>query len=188
MPNWCTNTLLVQGKVEEVQKLLDTVNDSETTLSLAKIIVPPEEIANSVSPQKDQAVAEHLRALYGAVDWYSWNVNNWGTKWDVTATIITDSHDNANGYVTHSGPDTRTIKMSFDSAWAPPTSAIAMLAKQFPNTNIYHAYDEPGCDFSGYNMYSKGVCVKEQQMESYSSMRMYIEPEDEIFEYFPDAD
>lgn len=188
MPNWCMNTLLVTGPVDDVQRLLDTVEDSETSLSLAKIVTPPEAIVNSVSPQRNEEEAEKLRALYGAVDWYSWNVSNWGTKWDVTATIITDSNESKYGYKTHDQPETRTVKFAFDSAWSPPTAAIAILAKQFPNTNIYHTYDEPGCDFSGYNMYSKGVCVKEQEMESFSNMRMYAEPEDDIFDYFPNAE
>jgi hypothetical protein len=64
----------------------------------------------------------------------------------------------------------------------------ADLAKQFPNTNIYHTYDESGCDFAGYGMYSNGECVKEQETESFSALRLYYEPDEDIFDYFPDND
>jgi hypothetical protein len=62
-----------------------------------------------------------------------------------------------------------------------------MLAKQFPNTNIYHSYDESGSDYSGYDMYSNGECVKSEEFKSYSTMRMYMEPDTDIFDYFPES-
>lgn len=185
MPNWCMNTLLVNGPVDDVQRLLETVESSDTALSLAKIVTPPEEIVNSVSPQRNEEEAEKLRALYGAVDWYSWNVSNWGTKWDVTATIYFDSVEHSHGYSTYKDKEIRVVGMNFDSAWSPPIPAIAELSRQFPKVSIYHSYDESGCDFSGYNMYRNGQCVEEKEFQSLSSIRMFIEPETEIFDYFP---
>jgi hypothetical protein len=34
MPNWCTNTLLISGEYDEVQRLLETVEADKTSLSL----------------------------------------------------------------------------------------------------------------------------------------------------------
>jgi len=186
MPNWCTNTLLVKGDPDDVQSLLEAVKDSETELSLNKIITCPEELSNGPAPQRNPQQEEIFVTKYGAKDWYDWNVKNWGTKWNVTASIYSDSFERVPGYSTVTKPKDRVVKFEFDSAWSPPVAAVNMLAKQFPKLDFYHTYDESGCDFSGYNMYSKGVCVKEVESDSFSSRRMYYEPEDDIFDYFPD--
>lgn len=185
MPNWCQNILLVKGNPDDVQSLLDTVEDGETKLSLNKIVTCPEELKSVSAPQRDPEQSEILVAKYGAKDWYDWSVKNWGTKWDVTATIYSDSCERIPGYSTVKQPTDRIVKFEFDSAWSPPVGAISTLAKQFPKLDLYLTYDESGCDFSGYNMYSKGECIKENEMESYSTMRFYCDPSDEIFEYFP---
>jgi Ferredoxin-like domain in Api92-like protein len=185
MPNWCQNTLLMQGNVDEVQRLLDVVKASDTTLSLRNILTTPEPLVNATAPNRDQGSSEEFVKLYGAADWYDWQVSNWGTKWDVEATIYFDSSTQTHGYSTHRDKEIRTVGMNFDSAWSPPTRAIAELARQFPNISIYHSYDESGCDFSGYNMYRNGACVDEKEFPSLSHIRMYIEPENEIFDYFP---
>jgi hypothetical protein len=188
MPNWCTNTLLISGEPDEVQKLLDTVEDGNSSLSLSKLITTPEELKNTTAPSRNpEEEKQRLRDLYGAVDWYDWQVNNWGTKWDVEARIIGDTHANVNvSFLSKVKETKRVVTMEFDSAWAPPTPVIKHMAKQFPNTNIYHTYDESGSDFSGYHMYSNGECVKEQETESFSNLKFYYEPSEDIFDYFPD--
>jgi len=188
MPNWCSNTLLLRGKEEDITRLLDTVADTDTTLSLAKIIAVPEALKNASSPNRDETSKEENIKLYGASDWYDFQTSRWGTKWDVNATITYDSHLRTPGWQSRSPEATRTVSMSFESAWAPPQPAIDMLAKQFPMVDIYLSYDEPGCDFSGYAMYSGGECVRTQDFESWSNIRHYIEPDIDIFEYFPDKE
>lgn len=185
MPNWCQNTLLMQGDTEEVQRLLDTVEGSGTALSLKKIITTPTSLESFPAPNRDEKSAEELIKLYGAADWYNWQVNNWGTKWDVTATIYFDSSTHSRGYSTYTDTEVRIVGINFDSAWSPPVLAIAELARQFPKISIYHSFDESGSDFSGYNMYRNGICVEEKEFQSLSNIRMYIEPENEIFDYFP---
>lgn len=187
MPNWCTNVLLIRGEYEEVQKLLDTVEGDNSAFSLNKLLTTPEELKNTTAPSRtSEEEKKRLRDMYGATDWYDWQVNHWGTKWDVEATIVNDSHSEANHVFLSKLKDSdRVVTMEFDSAWAPPVPVIKHLAAQFPNTNIYHTYDESGCDFAGYGMYSNGECVKEVETESFSSNRMFFEPSVDIFDYFP---
>jgi len=189
MPNWCQNTLLIKGDHNAVEQLLTTVSGGNTALSLKSLMPLPPELQGGDAPFKGTPEeAQRLKNLYGATDWYDWQVSNWGTKWDIEATIADDSWSQPPGYETYNKPSTRTVRIVFDSAWAPPTPAIQMLAKKFPNTNIYHAYDESGCDFGGWAMYSNGECVKETETPSYYGMQMYAEPSEDIFEYFPDSE
>lgn len=57
---------------------------------------------------------------YGAVSWYDWSVNNWGTKWDSCEAWIATEADNHMEYV-------------FDTAWAPPRGIYEELNRRFPD-------------------------------------------------------
>jgi hypothetical protein len=181
--------VLIRGKYDDIEHLLTTVKGSDTALSLKALMPLPAELQGTDAPFRGTPEeAQRLKDLYGATDWYDWQVTNWGTKWDIEASIEDDSCLKIPGYESYNRPDIRTVKIVFDSAWAPPTPAIQMLAKQFPNTNIYHTYDESGCDFGGWAMYSNGECVKETETPSYYGMQMYAEPSEDIFDYFPDSE
>lgn len=61
---------------------------------------------------------------------YDWRVENWGTR--------SNSYE---GQVTEDG-------IGFNTAWSPPSQAIAALANQI-NQPLRMIYDEPGMDFCG---------------------------------------
>lgn len=63
-------------------------------------------------------------------NWYGWRNENWGTR--------SNSYE---GLVQDEG-------ISFNTAWSPPTPAIAALAKQIERP-LRMIYDEPGMDFCG---------------------------------------
>jgi hypothetical protein len=71
---------------------------------------------------------------YGAKDWYDWNVQNWGTKWDVELDNVQRVDEN-------------TLTARFDSAWAPPIEAYQALEKL--GFEIEAKYYEPGMAFCG---------------------------------------
>ncbi len=135
MPNWCFNRLRVDG---DNKASLTAFRDwlGADGFNLNKIAPLPAELENTTSPvPKDQKEsAKLLTEKYGASNWYDWQVTNWGTKWDVEATV--DDNDSA-------------FFITFDSAWAPPCQAIASLAKMFPDLNFALTYHEPGMGFAG---------------------------------------
>lgn len=188
MPNWCQNTIMFKGEPEYISRLLETVKGDDTELSLAKIIAVPEELRNTRSPNGDDKERARMIELYGAADWYDFQVKNWGTKWDIEARIIYDNSANALGYQSHTVPEMRVVKMEFDSAWAPPTDAIKMLSKQFPKVKIHHCFDESGSDFSGYQMYSDGECIQSEDWSSWSNARCFLEPDEDFFDNFFPSD
>ena len=101
MPNWCQNTILFNGPTEELSKLIETVEGPNTSLSLRKIISTPEELVTSSAPNRNEDDTARFLTLYGAADWYDFQIKNWGTKWDVQAQIIYDSKASAIGYQTY---------------------------------------------------------------------------------------
>jgi hypothetical protein len=112
MPNWCNNSVTVSHPDKEMMaKFADGVKNGNL---LATFIPMPEE-------KKE--------------DWYGWNVDNWGTKWDVCSGEFELDEDglSGNGW--------------FDTAWSPPTSAYSKL--QDLGFSIDAGYSESGMGFVG---------------------------------------
>lgn len=182
MPNWCSNTIIIQGETNDVQELLDAVESSDTAFSLDKVISMPEALRDKSAPERDENIASTNMKLYGAKDWYDWSVLSWGTKWNVNAKIV---YDNGKNNPLLNGK--RTVRIEFESAWSPPLPVYEVLAARFPNINIYVSYDEPGSDFAGYVMYTLGRAVQEKNFSSPSNHMNYVNPpnEDDVFMWFP---
>ena len=51
---------------------------------------------------------------YGAMNWYEWSIQNWGSKWNATDTVIDGS------------------SMTFDTAWDPAVPAMVEMSRQHP--------------------------------------------------------
>ena len=178
MPNWCGNTVLIRGEPDEVGKLLSFIEDRSNPFSLNKIIVMPPQLREQSAPVREEDVAKDNVTKYGATDWYDWATNNWGTKWDTSdARIIYDNTDPMM-------PGHRTVRIEFETAWAPPMPVYDALAKMFPNTNIFAAYDEPGVGFSGHVLYKGGIKENEKQYDVflYELQRM-VTADESVLEY-----
>lgn len=83
-------------------------------------------------PPKDATFAETLAVIQdnfaNSNDWYSWNVRNWGTKWEAEQPTI---QEGANGVV-----------YQFDTAWSPPLEAMLTLSQQHPSLTLTLIYQE----------------------------------------------
>jgi hypothetical protein len=60
----------------------------------------------------------------GYHDWYSWNLDNWGVKWD------------ASNCKSKELSDFNTIIFEFDSPWGTPEHFVRELSKLFPNATF----------------------------------------------------
>lgn len=161
MPNWCSNTLWVEGNPEKLQKFLSKVvtdSDNGTLYSLDPqnrrftlegMFPTPEELLGVSSPnvyrgeandaeaiEKYNAEVKRLEETYGYPDWYTWRLANWGTKWDVC-----DSHIYEN--------DEANFMVMFDSAWSPPLIWLERVVAKYPELKFRIAYSEPGNGYCG---------------------------------------
>jgi hypothetical protein len=118
MPNWCQNNLtLTHDEPAMIKKALEAFQQGNFFNEL--VPRPAEEEDN----------------------WYNWNIDNWGTKWDV-------GRDGDVGDVN----DTM-ISLNFDSAWSPPIAGYEKLEELGFTVEGY--YYESGCAFCG--LYACGV-------------------------------
>jgi hypothetical protein len=109
---------------------------------LQEFIPVPEDLRNTVSgymgeDQREAHEAQQASNLekYGYTDWYSFCVNEWGTKWDV----------GADGYPAQDIPG--GLMLTFDSAWSPPIAAYEKLCAM--GFRIRAMYYEGGMAFAG---------------------------------------
>jgi hypothetical protein len=137
MPNWCNNTLTITGKAKDLNKLMKQV---EIT--------------------KSEATSDHYETSFSChkvipqpigVDWYSWNIENWGTKWDLNEVVKEDSKW-----------EEGTLIYYFSTAWSPVTQVIERLAKEHKKLLFTYSYWEGGSDFWGEHEYQKGKEVSEE--------------------------
>ena len=117
MPNWCRNGL--------------TLSHTDT-----------EKMTNLHNAMKDKkGLFQHLRPNpkgEESDDWYEWNNENWGTKWDV------GENDNNNDYWNY---DEDTDYFNFDTAWSPPSVLYDYLRENGWDITAY--YEEEGQDECG---------------------------------------
>lgn len=155
MPNWCDNNIVISGDAENISKFKQWIDDGKNFLS--KINPTPKPLTETVAgfsgdPEEQKKIEEQSAANlkeYGARNWYDWNINNWGTKWDVDAEF--DDY----------GTTDNEVIIRFQSAWSPPQRAISALAGKFNDLSIRHAYFEEGMCFVGVDKYEKGEISEE---------------------------
>jgi hypothetical protein len=113
MPNWCYNSVTIS-------------NEDKTKIDALEQELLKEETkpCNHLCPRPESEEE----------NWYDWNINNWGTKWDVTPYDWRREDDN-------------TISMNFDSAWSPPTTLYEYLVSEGWDVRAY--YQEEGMSFIG---------------------------------------
>lgn len=76
-------------------------------------------------------------------NWYYWNVNNWGTKWDACNVEVT-SDDLKFG----------SLEYRFSTAWSPAENAFRAMVQQHPEL-FFHFYNVEeqgwGVEYEGYD-------------------------------------
>lgn len=136
MPNWCSNELILTGPKDVIDEI------AATNLSLDILFPCPQELKDTAAPASKDRAEENIKK-YGYADWYDWQVNNWGTKWDITPynPIVVDALTDG----------LYEISIGFDSAWAPPVHAMEKLYYKYKDRglNIWMEYFEGGCAFIG---------------------------------------
>ena len=166
MPNWVFNGLEIAGSKQDVANIRFQLNQpferehdqwnmetGEMEYSIVtkydnpifafwNIVRPVDLEAYYKQPSPDTPMEERL--LFQGNDWYSWNVRNWGTKWDVA---IHNDDEYPETTIEIDITDDETMENDllcyrFNTAWSPPEPVIAELARQYPNTTITLSYEE----------------------------------------------
>lgn len=138
MPNWCQNTLVLR---HEDPEMITRAKNAFAEGKFCQEFVPcPQELHDVSSPNRDDKSAAALLEKYGYADWYAFQTNEWGTKWDF------GSGDGINHFTENE------LIVYFDSAWSPPITMMEKLEELGFDVDLM--YHEPGMAFCG--RYSDG--------------------------------
>ena len=136
MPNWCSNNLIVKGPKKDLDAFKATLNTKkdgeDVPFSFAQTHpAPPEVIQGEIAFGETRP------------NWYTWNSDNWGTKWDACEVRLKVTPLRVNVW--------------FDTAWAPPLAWLKNVSAKFPNLTFTLAYNECGMSFYGVAEATGGV-------------------------------
>lgn len=188
MPNWCYNSVIVSAKTEaELEEFIKFAKQTHNAHSLTpftdervehpdsqgvfwNFITPPEEIREeyfgrqpryldslSVSDPNWWAQVEERRK--GSRFWYDWNINNWGTKWD----IIFDENNETTIESTDNGYQ---MVWYFETAWSPALPVYDKMSEMYPNLEFEYEITEEGNHFVGKLQYRDGALVYDKIINS----------------------
>ena len=87
--------------------------------------------------------SEEGKTCEGGWDWYTWNCDHWGTKWDVSDCKIEQQNKNELTY-------------RFNTAWSPPEDGIEEVSSKFPELSFLLIYFEAGMGFMGKSFFENG--------------------------------
>jgi hypothetical protein len=160
MPNWVYNEIIVTGEASKVEALKKQVGASyqregqellkneDGTLKfdesgapikspVSNTVEEPFSFWNILKPSEEET------NNYNDQGWYNWNIENWGTKWDVNDV---DVRDDSPGH----------WHIYFETAWSAPHEALVALSEQHPEVEIRNEWrEEQG--FGAFDVYSGGT-------------------------------
>lgn len=135
MPNHVTHRLKIKGPKSDRDAFIEK-HVNGRLLDFETFIPMPEEIRNTQSPNRDEALSASLMMRYGHPDWYSWSRANWGTKWNAYT-----PHDESSLARRYKAFDILT----FNTAWTSPLPVLQRMLNTWPTlTFCVTLYDEYG--------------------------------------------
>jgi hypothetical protein len=147
MPNHVINILTLEGPLSRVKEIFRAISPGPSQEELATEVDSPTEPGGPLFKPATKAnlakrregryeidfekiipmpkniyrgdVGSREEEIYGRDNWYHWNTNNWGTKWNAYDMSKIDDYT-----------------MTFNTAWAMPERVIKALSKMFPDVVV----------------------------------------------------
>ena len=185
MPNWVFNGLTVEGNPDSITKMKDQLNQpftrvhdtwDTTTQSYIKKntlysspifafwnIIKPTDM-EAYDKQTDSSIPFGEQIKFKTDDWYSFNVREWGTKWDVAV-----SSDDKYPDTYMEGPiangENKAVYYNFNTAWSRPMGALSKLSAQYPTLLFTLSYEEE-TGWGGECEFLRGEVISESEYDN----------------------
>ena len=152
MPNWCDNSLTVEGDEKELERFYEHAKGYGLTWESDEQIPKDEKYHSLLDFSKFVRPTDtELLRPYGSQEdsyGYDWCNENWGTKWNA-CDAISNWDENRYG-IGADGIDKSYIGYSFNTAWSPMSEQLLRNMEQmFPNLKFSYQFIETGCEFYG---------------------------------------
>lgn len=195
MPNWCFNTLKITQVGEDNLEINEFINKNKPS-NCDLLIEYYNKHNEKVKEEKEKKLQDpsymidcnfdneifvndkECLTFWGTCpmpeseneNWYEWNNNNWGTKWDPKNSSINEQNDNM-------------VIFTFDTAWSPPLSWLEKTSSLYENLKFEINYEEHGCNFCGTKIYQDGnLEMSLEETINDKILREFNENKEEILE------
>jgi hypothetical protein len=189
MPNHVTNEVTFLGSTERIRELRAKCKTTESPFSFKAFHPMPTELVGTTSPPKivtEQELQEWKDKLakgelnewekdyrpitekeskrfikkYGTDNWYNWQIDNWGTKWDCY-----DQIEISEGEV------------HFNTAWSTPMRALGKLSRMFEDITIEVKYadEDFGSNVGTYTLQGGDIIDVYQPEYSKDSVKLAMD-------------
>lgn len=92
-----------------------------------------------------QEMSVEFKKKYGTNNWYDWQRNEWGTKWNAYGQKLRENGD-----------------IKFETAWSTPARLIQKLSNQYPNATFRVRYADENIGFNvGEYSFKNGYVIEE---------------------------
>lgn len=189
MPNWFYFSLDVSGKKEDVQEFVQNVKGSKDydtegyEFDFNHFIPQPENIFRGALGDKEEKHCEDN----GLPNWYRWNIDNWGTKWNASVDDSWVISDLENVY---------SYQYNLRTAWADPRPIIVKMIEKYPHLDFEIQGEEESNAYGIYVSTFEDVFLEEEPtlIDEMNGREVYWESEDNRWyymdndEFVPDQD
>lgn len=185
MPNWCNNELYIRGDSKDIEAFLNACKGYAPAYKLSEAekkffkevdgdyqvaeqheftfnaLVPvPQEILEAGYSQAGKSTINAILGTENPQDGYTWQIKNWGTKWDVNDPAIM-----------FSGNDEASL--IFSTAWSPPIRWLENVAAQFPDLEFELFFEEMGSVFGGNFVWSDGELQFHEEVQGWEDLKEF---------------
>ena len=157
------------GEAERVWKQREILHESP--ISFWNALSPTDTDAYFQQPEfsksNDPAVIgqEMKRNANEGMDWYNWNIRNWGCKWDACNAEIIDISNAIDGSRLH---------YAFDTPWSIPEPAMIAMSAKYPSLHfLLRSQEEQG--WGADIIFSKGCAKLIKEWDVPNSHQDYID-------------
>jgi len=138
MPNWCYNSLVVEGESDALNHFKEKAKGKGWQGDC-----PNELDFNQFVPMPQETIDEGYSDCG-----YDWEIENWGVKWGACEVCFEELGDE--------------IQYAFETAWTAPTPMMEKWSSQYPMLTFSLSYEEPGQGFYGSIMCFDGEIMSEE--------------------------
>ena len=174
MPNWFYFSLNVSGKKEDVQAFVENVKGKEGTEFEGR-----EFDFNHFIPQPEGLYDEKSEDNIFP-NWYNWNIENWGTKWNASIddTMVMSDKD---GFPYEYQYNMRT-------AWADPRPVIFKMIEMYPQLDFNISGEEESNSYGIYVSSSEDVYLEEEPtlIDEMNDKEVFWEDSTDLWRYVED--
>ena len=178
MPNWFNFSLEVSGKKEDVQEFVQNVKGSKGydtegyEFDFNHFIPQPDNIFRGNLGLNEEKYCKDNNLP----NWYNWNVDNWGTKWNAN---IDDS------YWVSELEKVSSFRYDMATAWADPRPIIVKMIEKYPDLDFEIQGEEESNEYGIYISTYEDVFLEEEptQIDEMNNREVYWESEDNLYHY-----